>query len=145
MQNEEADAAEQRNKLLAQMTDEVGAAGAQRQLPPEPGDQPDGADERARAWAPSSTSSARWKSQGLLDRQIEYLPTDAEIAERKARGQGLTRPELAVLLSYAKIVLFQQLLDSDVPEDPYLSKELVRYFPQPLQDKYAKATWRTTA
>lgn len=79
------------------------------------------------------------ESQGLLDRQIEFLPSDAEIAERKARGQGLTRPELAVLLSYSKIVLFQQLLDSNVPEDPYLSKELVRYFPQPLQAKYAKA------
>lgn len=79
------------------------------------------------------------ESQGLLDRQIEFLPSDAEIAERKARGQGLTRPELAVLLSYSKIVLFQQLLESDVPEDPYLSKELVRYFPQPLQAKYAKS------
>lgn len=79
------------------------------------------------------------ESQGLLDRQIEFLPSDAEIAERKARGQGLTRPELSVLLSYSKLVAFQQLLDSDVPEDPYLSKELVRYFPKPLQAKYAKA------
>ena len=79
------------------------------------------------------------ESQGLLDRQIEYLPSDAEIADRKARRIGLTRPELSVLLSYSKIVLFQQLLDSDVPEDPYLSKELVRYFPQPLQQTYAKA------
>jgi glutamate dehydrogenase len=79
------------------------------------------------------------EQQGLLDRQIEFLPSDAEIAERKSRGQGLTRPELAVLLSYSKIVLFQQLLESDVPEDPYLSKELVRYFPQPLQAKYAKS------
>jgi len=79
------------------------------------------------------------EAQGLLDRQIEFLPSDAELAARKARGQGLTRPELAVLLSYSKIVLFQQLLNSDVPEDPYLSKELVRYFPQPLQKKYAKA------
>ncbi len=79
------------------------------------------------------------ESQGLLDRQIEFLPSDAEIAERKARGQGLTRPELSVLLSYSKLVAFQQLLDSDVPEDPYLSKELVRYFPAPLQKKYAKA------
>ncbi len=78
------------------------------------------------------------ESQGLLDRQIEYLPSDAEIAERKTRRIGLTRPELSVLLSYSKIVLFQQLLDSDVPEDPYLSKELVRYFPGPLQKKYAK-------
>jgi glutamate dehydrogenase len=79
------------------------------------------------------------ESKGLLDRQIEYLPSDAEIAERKARGIGLTRPELAVLLSYSKLVAFQQMLDSDVPEDPYLSKELVRYFPEPLQKKYAKA------
>ncbi|MDN5780780.1 MAG: NAD-glutamate dehydrogenase [Luteimonas sp.] len=79
------------------------------------------------------------ESQGLLDRQIEYLPSDAEIAERKARGLGLTRPELAVLLSYSKLVAFEQLVDSDVPEDPYLSKELVRYFPEPLQKKYAKA------
>ncbi|RZA22039.1 MAG: NAD-glutamate dehydrogenase [Lysobacteraceae bacterium] len=79
------------------------------------------------------------EAQGLLDRQIEFLPTDAELAERKTRGQGLTRPELAVLLSYSKLVAFQQLLDSDVPEDPYLSKELERYFPQPLQAKYAKA------
>ncbi len=78
------------------------------------------------------------ESQGLLDRQIEYLPSDAEIEDRKARRIGLTRPELSVLLSYSKIVLFQQLLVSDVPEDPYLSKELVRYFPLPLQQKYAK-------
>ncbi|MDQ3206231.1 MAG: NAD-glutamate dehydrogenase [Pseudomonadota bacterium] len=79
------------------------------------------------------------EAQGLLDRQIEFLPSDSELAERKARGLGLTRPELAVLLSYAKLVLFQQLVDSDVPEDPYLSRELVRYFPQPLQKKYAKS------
>ncbi len=77
------------------------------------------------------------EAQGLLDRQIEYLPSDAEFAERKSRGLGLTRPELSILLSYSKIVLFQQLLDSDVPEDPYLSKELRRYFPEPLQEKYA--------
>jgi glutamate dehydrogenase len=77
------------------------------------------------------------EAQGLLDRQIEFLPSDAEFAERKARGVGLTRPELSILLSYSKIVLFQQLLDSDVPEDAYLSKELRRYFPVPLQEKYA--------
>jgi len=77
------------------------------------------------------------EAQGLLDRQVENLPSDAELAERKARHQGLTRPELSVLLSYDKIKLFQQLLESDVPEDPYLSKELVRYFPEPLHEKYA--------
>ena len=77
------------------------------------------------------------EGEGLLDRQVENLPSEAELIERKARNQGLTRPELSVLLSYDKIKLFQQLLDSDVPEDPYLSKELVRYFPAPLHDKYA--------
>ncbi|MEO6365151.1 MAG: NAD-glutamate dehydrogenase, partial [Luteimonas sp.] len=79
------------------------------------------------------------ESEGLLDRQIEFLPSDAELAERKVRGEGLTRPELSTLLSYAKLVLYQRLLDSDVPEDAFLSKELVRYFPIPLQHKYAAA------
>ncbi|MGH8192369.1 MAG: NAD-glutamate dehydrogenase [Rhodanobacteraceae bacterium] len=77
------------------------------------------------------------ESRGQLDRQIESLPSDAELTERRTHHLGLTRPELAVLLSYSKIVLYQQLLDSDVPEDPFLSHELVRYFPEPLHEKYA--------
>ena len=77
------------------------------------------------------------EAHGQLDRQIESLPSDAELAERKARHLGLTRPELCILLSYAKIVLYQQLLDSDVPEDPWLSHELERYFPKPLREKYS--------
>jgi glutamate dehydrogenase len=76
------------------------------------------------------------ETQGLLDRQLEYLPSDAEIADRMTRGQGLTRPELSILLSYAKIVIYQQLLGSDVPEDSFLSAELQRYFPMPLREKY---------
>ncbi len=78
------------------------------------------------------------ESRGLLDRQIESLPSDAELAERRTHHQGLVRPELAVLLSYSKLVLYQQLLDSDVPEDPFLSHELMRYFPEPLHEKYAE-------
>ena len=77
------------------------------------------------------------EGEGLLDRVVENLPSETELADRKKSGLGLTRPELSVLLSYDKIRLYQQLLDSDVPEDPYLSKELVRYFPAPLHDKYA--------
>lgn len=77
------------------------------------------------------------ESEGLLDRQVENLPSETELSDRKAHGNGLTRPELSVLLSYDKIRLYQQLLESDVPEDPYLSKELVRYFPKPLHDTYA--------
>ncbi|UBB26698.1 NAD-glutamate dehydrogenase [Pseudoxanthomonas japonensis] len=125
-----------RNKLLADMTDEV----AQLVLW-------DNYRQNQALSLMERMSAARLgskqhfiqtlESQGLLDRQIEYLPSDAELAERKARGQGMTRPELAVLLSYSKLVAFQQLLDSDIPEDPYLSKELQRYFPKPLQKKYA--------
>ncbi len=78
------------------------------------------------------------EANGLLDRALEYLPSDAEFSERKARGQGLTRPELSILLSYSKIVAYQQLLDSDVPEDPFLSKELARYFPEPLRERFGE-------
>src|SRR5690606_10479962 len=76
------------------------------------------------------------EAQGKLDRAIEFLPSDAEFEERRARGEGLTRPELAVLLSYSKIDLYDRLLASDVPEDPYLAGELERYFPRPIQERY---------
>jgi len=76
------------------------------------------------------------ESQGLLDRAIEYLPSDEEFAERKVRKVGLTRPELSTLLSYSKLVLYAQLLDSDVPEDPHLSGELALYFPVVLREKF---------
>jgi len=75
------------------------------------------------------------ESSGLLDRELEFLPDNETLGERVGNGQGLTRAELAVLLSYSKISLYQQLLDSDVPEDPYLAAELVAYFPTALQQK----------
>jgi glutamate dehydrogenase len=77
------------------------------------------------------------ESKGVLNRQLEFLPEDEELTERRIRGEGLTRPELSVLLSYSKIVLYQQLLESDLPEDPYLSRELIRYFPVALQGRFA--------
>jgi glutamate dehydrogenase len=128
----------ERNKLLAAMTDEVA------QLVLNDNYRQNQALSLMQRMSLSRLGSKQHfirtlESQGLLDRQIEYLPSDGEIAERKSRRIGLTRPELSVLLSYSKIVLFQQLLESDVPEDAYLSKELVRYFPVPLQKKYAKA------
>ncbi len=80
----------------------------------------------------------RWlEQQGQLDRQLECLPSEEEFNERRARGLGLTRPELAVLLAYGKIQSYNALLVSDVPEDPYLSKELELYFPTPLRERYA--------
>ncbi len=74
---------------------------------------------------------------GDLNRALEFLPSDEEIAERRKAGEGLTRPELAVALSYGKIWLYKALIHSDVPEDPYLSAELARYFPAPVQQRFA--------
>ena len=76
------------------------------------------------------------EEQGLLNRELEFLPDDEELSERRERNESLTRPELSVLLSYSKIMLYQQLLASDVPEDNYLSQELVRYFPVPLRERF---------
>jgi glutamate dehydrogenase len=79
---------------------------------------------------------------GELNRALEFLPTDDELAERRKAGAGLTRPELAILLAYSKIWLNNHLLDSDVPEDPYLSSELERYFPAPVRRRFARAISR---
>ncbi|HSG63455.1 MAG TPA: NAD-glutamate dehydrogenase domain-containing protein, partial [Gammaproteobacteria bacterium] len=76
------------------------------------------------------------EGRGILDRQLEALPNQEELDERRSREMGLTRPEIAVLLSYAKITLYPELLESDVPEDPYLARELVNYFPTALREKY---------
>jgi glutamate dehydrogenase len=75
---------------------------------------------------------------GSLDRTLEFLPTAEEVAERHKAGRGLTRPELAILLAYAKMALYARLIDSDVPEDPYLAHELERYFPRIIQRRFGK-------
>ncbi|HEX5759937.1 MAG TPA: NAD-glutamate dehydrogenase [Thermoanaerobaculia bacterium] len=74
---------------------------------------------------------------GRLDRRIEYLPDDETLAARATQGIGLTRPELAVLLSYAKIALYDELLPSTLPDDPYLQEDLELYFPTPLRSRFA--------
>ncbi|TNF88682.1 MAG: NAD-glutamate dehydrogenase, partial [Gammaproteobacteria bacterium] len=78
------------------------------------------------------------QDRGLLDRELEFLPDDEEMDERHRGGEGLTRPELAVLLSYSKITLYQQLLASDVPEDAWLRAEAIAYFPEPLRKRFRK-------
>jgi glutamate dehydrogenase len=79
---------------------------------------------------------------GDLKRRIEYLPDDEALDERRKQSQGLTRPELAVLLSYSKIWLSHHLVESDVPEDRYLSRELERYFPAAVRTRFARAISR---
>ncbi len=76
------------------------------------------------------------ETRGELDRAVEFLPDEMELAERRRRSQALTRPELAVLLAYAKLSLFGELLNSAVPDDPYLGRELNRYFPKVLAEKF---------
>jgi glutamate dehydrogenase len=67
-----------------------------------------------------------------LSRTLEFLPDEEEVAIRTKAGRGLTRPELSLLVSYAKLHLYGQLIDSDAPEDPQLAEELRRYFPDQL-------------
>jgi glutamate dehydrogenase len=77
--------------------------------------------------------------QGRLDREVEDLPSDRELAERRKAGQGLSRPELAVLLSYAKMTLYEDVLRTELPDRAYLQAGLTKYFPRPLRRRYADA------
>ncbi|MDZ4316799.1 MAG: NAD-glutamate dehydrogenase [Azonexus sp.] len=131
----------QRNKLLTEMTDEVGRLVLrdnyfQTQVL---------SVTRARGnqLLDEQTRYIRHLANaGRLNRKIEYLPFDEQIAERKAAGLGLTSPELAVILAYHKMELFEALLTSDVPEDPYIRTALERYFPQPLRQRFAEPIQR---
>ncbi|MEE4542241.1 NAD-glutamate dehydrogenase [Streptomyces sp. V4-01] len=74
---------------------------------------------------------------GRLDRQLEFLPSDRQIRERAAAGQGLTQPEMAVILAYAKITVADELIATDLPDDLYLRGLLHAYFPVPLRERFA--------
>jgi len=76
---------------------------------------------------------------GRLNRAVEFLPDDEALAERAAARKGLTRPELSVLMPYAKLWLYDTLLQTDLPDDPRLVNDLVRYFPEPLHETYRAA------
>ncbi len=70
--------------------------------------------------------------KGKLDRKVEGLPDDLRLNEMKSLGQALSRPELAVLTAYSKLELFDDIVASAAPEDPFFEETLVRYFPGPL-------------
>ena len=77
----------------------------------------------------------RLQKSGRLDRRLEFLPDEETIVERAQQGIGFTRPEIAVLLSYAKMELYEQLL-ADLPVETFLEHELRRYFPTALRERY---------
>ena len=74
-----------------------------------------------------------------LDRKVEYLPDDMTLDQLERQGKGLTKPELAVLLAYAKLAFHDDVLASDVPDDPYFAVELRRYFPDGVRLGYPDA------
>jgi glutamate dehydrogenase len=125
----------QRNELLAAMTDDVGRLVLRNNY----------RQTQAISLAVGQASSMlgvharliqHLAQTGRLSRELEALPTDEVIAERRSARGGLVSPELSVLLAYAKIELFDALVSSDLPEDAYMSNELVRYFPRVLTERF---------
>jgi len=126
----------QRNKLLASMTDEVADLVLRDNY------EQNLALANAARNAPSLLHvHEQWmhqlETEGRLDRDLEALPSRAEVKRRLEGNGALTQPELSVLMSYTKIVLAEELLASDLPEDPYLLLDLVSYFPHAVRDGFA--------
>ncbi|EJM23317.1 NAD-glutamate dehydrogenase [Pseudomonas sp. GM25] len=131
----------QRNQLLASMTDEVGGLVL--------GNNYKQTQALSLAARRAYARIAEYKrlmgdleGRGKLDRAIEFLPTEEQLAERVAEGHGLTRPELSVLISYSKIDLKEQLLGSLVPDDDYLTRDMETAFPPTLVSKFSEAMRR---
>ena len=127
--------AKQRNTLLAEMTDEVAALVLRDNY------EQNLAIANAVAHAPSllhvhEDFMRRLEQAGTLDREIEGLPSRREVRRRLDRGRGLTPPELAVLLAWTKIVLAEELLAGDLPDDPYLDLDLKAYFPTQMREQF---------
>jgi glutamate dehydrogenase len=125
-----------RNQLLGEMTEDVAAASLRNNY------------QQSLALSLAQRRSTReladytllmrsLEAHGLLDRTLEALPSDREMQERARAGRGLTRPELAVLLSYAKIALQDDLLRSAVPDEPQVQPWLANYFPTALRERFA--------
>ncbi|WP_214321027.1 NAD-glutamate dehydrogenase [Nonomuraea sediminis] len=125
----------QRNQIFTSMTDEVAGLVLR-----------DNYDQNvvlaaARAQAPEmlhihARQLRRLERDGLVNRELEFLPSDKTLAERRQARLGLTAPEFSVLLAYTKIVLDHEVLASDLPDDPYLASWLVSYFPSALRDRF---------
>ena len=129
---------DERNELLASMTDEVARLVLTHNI------------DQNLALASASLRSvqlAEWvedwmralEESGHLDRTLESLPSTEEMRARIDEGRGLMRPELASLLAWTKIRMAELVLESELPEDPYLADRLVTYFPVPLRERFVDA------
>jgi glutamate dehydrogenase len=125
-----------RDRLLVQMTDEVAGLVLRNNYLQGQAISSDEFQSKQRL-SESAYVIRTLERSGDLNRSLEYLPGEEQLAERRQAGEGLTRPELAITLSYGKIWLYRALIHSNVPEDPYLSRELSRYFPAPVQKRFA--------
>lgn len=129
---------QQRNDLLASMTDEVGHLVLQDNYYQTQAI--DIATHRPLYVLDGQQRLMHWlEGSKRLNRAIEFLPTDDEIAKRRARKAGLTKPENAVLLAYAKMAVFDELIASNLPDDPFFGRALKAYFPQVLTEKFGPA------
>ncbi|MBK6637961.1 MAG: NAD-glutamate dehydrogenase [Rhodocyclaceae bacterium] len=131
----------ERNALLAQMTEEVGL-----QVLEDNYYQTQSLSVSGIRGEKMLDAQARYirhlEKAGRLNRAVEFLPGEDEIAERKAKHIGLTSPERAVLLSYSKMELYDHLLASELIDDEYFLPTLIGYFPAPLGERYAEAMKR---
>jgi glutamate dehydrogenase len=126
----------QRNSLLAEMTDDVAALVLRDNT-----FQTQSQSVNGRVAPQLLDAHQRFiqflEKTGRLNRALEFLPSDDDIAERRAKGRGLTSPERAVLLAYSKIWLYDELLASPLPDDPWVATALSRYFPKALRERYS--------
>ncbi|KOR28025.1 NAD-glutamate dehydrogenase, partial [Achromatium sp. WMS1] len=126
---------DQRNELLAQMTEEIATLVLQDSYWQGCAISLD--EARSTTLLPEHTRFIRYLEQsGRLNRVLEGLPSEKELKRRQRQQQGLTRPEIAVLIAYAKHNLYEDLLASDLPEDIGLLSELERYFPYALRTRF---------
>ncbi|HEX4885831.1 MAG TPA: NAD-glutamate dehydrogenase [Casimicrobiaceae bacterium] len=131
----------QRNDLLASMTDDVAALVLR-----DNDEQTQVLSVGGRLGAQLTDDYARFirylEREGRLNRAIEFLPADEVMAERAAAGLGLVAPERAVVLAYAKLWLYDVVLASALPDDPWIARALVDYFPAPLRERFEQAMQR---